>query len=48
MRDLIRDTRGSQPIFGAAPMTIQEELLFPYINGAEFVRRFKERDSTLS
>jgi hypothetical protein len=44
MRDLIRDSYGSQPIFGAAPMAIQEELLFPYINGAEFVRRFKEHE----
>ena len=43
MRDLIRDDH-SQPIFGAAPMAIQEELLFPYINGSEFVRRFKERE----
>jgi hypothetical protein len=44
MRDLIRDSYSSQPIFGAAPMVIQEELLFPYINGAEFVRRFKDRE----
>jgi hypothetical protein len=44
MRDLIRDSYSSQPIFGAAPMAIQEELLFPYINGAEFVRRFKEHE----
>ena len=44
MRDMIRDSYGSQPIFGGAPMVIQEELLFPYINGAEFVRRFKERE----
>jgi hypothetical protein len=44
MRDLIRDSYSSQPIFAAAPMVIQEELLFPYINGAEFVRRFKERE----
>jgi len=42
-RDVIRDSR-SQPIFGAAPKVIQEELLFPYINGAEFVRRFKEHE----
>jgi hypothetical protein len=42
MRDLIRDNYSSQPVFGAAPMVIQEEALFPYINGAEFVRRFKE------
>lgn len=44
MRDLIRDSYSSQPVFGAAPMVIQEELLFPYINGAEFVRRFKEHE----
>ena len=44
MRDLIRDAYSSQPIFAAAPMVIQEELLFPYINGAEFVRRFKEHE----
>jgi hypothetical protein len=44
MRDMIRDSYSSQPIFGAAPMAIQEELLFPYINGAEFVRRFKEHE----
>lgn len=43
MRELIRDSQSS-PIFSAAPMVIQEELLFPYINGAEFVRRFKERE----
>ena len=44
MRDLIRDAQSSQPIFAAAPMAIQEEMLFPYINGAEFVRRFKEHE----
>jgi hypothetical protein len=43
MREMIREAQSSQPIFAAAPMAIQEELLFPYINGAEFVRRFKER-----
>ena len=44
VRDMIRDAHGSQPIFSAAPMAIQEELLFPYINGADFVRRFKEHE----
>lgn len=43
MRDLIRDSQSS-PIFTASPMAIQEELLFPYINGADFVRRFKARE----
>ena len=43
MRQTIRDAQASQPIFASAPMVIQETLLFPYINGADFVRRFKER-----
>lgn len=43
VRDMIRDDH-SQPIFTAAPMVIQEELLFPYINGADFVHRFKEHE----
>jgi hypothetical protein len=42
MRQTIRDAQASQPIFASAPMVIQETLLFPYINGADFVRRFKE------
>jgi hypothetical protein len=43
MRQTIRDAQATQPIFASAPMVIQETLLFPYINGADFVRRFKER-----
>lgn len=42
IREAIRDAQSSQPIFSSAPMVIQETLLFPYINGADFVRRFKE------
>ncbi len=42
MRDMIRESQAS-PIFSAAPMVIQEELLFPYINGQDFVGRLKER-----
>ena len=41
VRDAIRESKDA-PIFSAAPMAIQEELLFPYINGADFVCRFKE------
>lgn len=41
IRDLIRENSTSQPRFSAAPMYIQESLLFPYINGADFVRRFR-------
>jgi len=43
VRDAIRDSKSS-PIFSAAPMAIQEELLFPYINGGDFVCRFKEHE----
>jgi len=41
MRTQIRDAQKNQPIFSSAPMVIQETLLFPYINGSDFVRRFK-------
>jgi hypothetical protein len=41
MRTQIREAQANQPIFSSAPMVIQETLLFPYINGADFVRRFK-------
>jgi hypothetical protein len=41
MRTTIREAQANQPIFSSAPMVIQETLLFPYINGADFVRRFK-------
>lgn len=43
LREAIRDAQQTQPIFSSAPLVIQESLLFPYINGAEFVRRFKQR-----
>lgn len=43
VRDEIRQSQSSMPIFAAAPMAIQESLLFPYLNGAEFTRRFEQR-----
>jgi hypothetical protein len=43
MRATIREAQATQPVFSSAPMVIQETLLFPYINGADFVRRFKAR-----
>ncbi len=43
VRDLIRSSQGSMPIFASAPMLIQETLLFPYLSGAEFIRNFKEK-----
>jgi hypothetical protein len=42
MRDLIRESSSSMPLFSAAPMLIQETIIFPYVNGAEFVRRFRQ------
>ncbi|HVX39544.1 MAG TPA: hypothetical protein VHB25_08225 [Gemmatimonadaceae bacterium] len=42
MRDEIRESQKTQPVFSSAPMVIQETLLFPYINGADFVRRWNE------
>ena len=43
VRELIRDSQASMPIFAGAPMVIQETLIFPYLSGAEFVRNYKER-----
>jgi hypothetical protein len=41
VRQLIRESQGSMPVFASAPMILQETLLFPYLTGAEFMRRFK-------
>ncbi|HEU4746995.1 MAG TPA: hypothetical protein VFS56_00730 [Gemmatimonadaceae bacterium] len=43
VRELIRESQSSMPIFAAAPIVIQETLIFPYLSGAEFVRNYKER-----
>lgn len=45
VRETIRDAQNSMPVFGAAPMIIQETLLFPYLSGAEFMRNFKDRNA---
>jgi hypothetical protein len=42
IQDLIRQATATQPVFASAPMVVQEALLFPYVNGADFVRRYKE------
>jgi hypothetical protein len=45
VRDLIREEQSSKmPVFASAPLIIQESLLFPYLSGAEFVRRFNEHE----
>ncbi|MEX2179770.1 MAG: hypothetical protein WD801_13730 [Gemmatimonadaceae bacterium] len=43
VRETIRQAQASMPLFSAAPMAIQESLLFPYLSGAEFIRRHKAR-----
>jgi hypothetical protein len=43
VRGLIRESQAQMPVFAAAPMLIQETLLFPYLSGAEYVRTFKEK-----
>ena len=42
VREMIREGQSSMPVFSSAPMIIQETLIFPYLSGAEFMRRFEE------
>ena len=44
IREMIRENQSAMPVFATAPMVIQESLLFPYLSGADFVQRFKERN----
>ncbi|MHB1223086.1 MAG: hypothetical protein ACYC2G_03425 [Gemmatimonadaceae bacterium] len=46
IRQSVRENSTNMPLFSAAPLVIQETLIFPYLSGAEFVRRLKLRDST--
>lgn len=43
IREMIRENQSAMPVFATAPMMIQESLLFPYLSGADYVQRFKER-----
>jgi len=43
VRDMIREQSSAMPVLATSPMIIQETLIFPYLSGAEFVRRMKER-----
>ena len=45
VREMIRENQTAMPVFASAPMLLQETLLFPYLSGAEFTRRFKEAKS---
>jgi hypothetical protein len=48
VRQMIREARNEMPVFATAPILIQEALIFPYLSGAEFVRRFKEQRANQS
>lgn len=43
VRDIIREQQASMPVLSSSPMIIQETLIFPYLSGAEFAKRFKEK-----
>jgi Zn-dependent peptidase ImmA (M78 family) len=42
-RRSIRSQQEAMPVFAAAPRLVQEDLIFPYLAGADFVRAFEER-----
>ena len=46
VRQTIRDQSESMPLYATAPLVLRETLVFPYLSGAEFVRRVKLADST--
>lgn len=43
MREAIRSQQSAMPVFAAAPHLLQEDLIFPYLAGLDFVRAFDER-----
>ncbi|HEX7981467.1 MAG TPA: hypothetical protein VF461_22845 [Gemmatimonadaceae bacterium] len=48
VREQIRNNMGDMPVFATAPMVIQESLLFPYLSGAEFVNRVKDKKGNVN
>ncbi|MEO8560914.1 MAG: hypothetical protein ABI601_02490 [bacterium] len=48
IREEIRNRQGEMPVFATAPMVIQESLLFPYLTGAEFVHRVKQKKGNVN
>ena len=44
VREMIRESQSSMPKFAAAPEVLQETLIFPYLSGAEFMRRFDDQE----
>ncbi|HYW29905.1 MAG TPA: hypothetical protein VE869_00265 [Gemmatimonas sp.] len=43
IRDAMRDEQTGMPVFSSAPRAVREGLLFPYLGGADFVRRYIEK-----
>ncbi len=43
IRKIIRDEQTKMPKFSAAPLVVQEMLLFPYLSGADFAHRYSEK-----
>lgn len=46
IRQSIREQQAAMPVFAAAPLLLQESMIFPYLGGAEFMRGFEERRSS--
>ncbi len=45
IRESIREQQSAMPVFAAAPLILQESMIFPYLGGAEFMRGFEARRS---
>jgi hypothetical protein len=43
MRAQVREGMAQMPVLARAPKFIQETLIFPYLNGMEFMRRFQQQ-----
>jgi hypothetical protein len=44
-REQLRAARGSMQVFAETPRVLQEGLIFPYLEGAEFVRWYERNDA---
>ncbi|HMU61300.1 MAG TPA: hypothetical protein PKA66_05910 [Gemmatimonadales bacterium] len=44
-REQLRTARGSMQVFAETPRVLQEGLIFPYLEGAEFVRWYERNDA---
>jgi hypothetical protein len=42
-RDQVREQQSSMPVFAKAPLIVREALIFPYLDGAEFMHWWKEQ-----